>query len=282
VGEIPVKVFAAVMLVSLTFGAGLQVDRDNLKASLKRVGLLGRALLANFVIVPILGVAIVKLFRLPIPIGTGILLMAIAPGVPLVLSQVRKRGGRLSLAVELAVVLPLLSIVTVPVTAAFVLPAPIKAELPLGHFAVTLVLFQLLPLILGIVVGGLLPGAARLARPLNLVFFAAAIALLALLSRAILDGIESVYGSRGIYAMLAITLLSMAAGWLLGGPAREDRRILGIGTTLRNVGLASLIATTSLRSSQIAASVLIYLLIQFILTTAFGIYFARTAKEATA
>lgn len=271
------------MLVSLTFGAGLQVDRDNLKASLKRVGLLGRALLANFVIVPILGIAMVKLFRLPLPIGTGLLLMAIAPGVPLVLSQVRKRGGRLSLAVELAVVLPLLSIVTVPLTAALVLPAQIKAELPLGHFALTLVLFQLLPLVLGILVSGWLPRAARLARPLNLVFLVAAIALVALLSRAIIDGIESVYGSRGMLAMLALTLLSMAAGWLLGGPAREDRRILGIGTTLRNVGLASLIATTSLRSSQIAASVLIYLLIQFIVTTAFGVYFSRTAaKEASA
>jgi BASS family bile acid:Na+ symporter len=282
VGAIPVKVLAVVMLVSLTFGAGLQVDRDNLRASLKRVGLLGRALLANFVIVPILGVAIVKLFRLPLPIGTGVLLMAIAPGVPLVLSQVRKRGGRLSLAVELAVILPLLSIVTVPLTAALVLPAPIKAELPLGQFALTLVLFQLLPLILGILVGGWLPSAARLARPLNLIFFAAAIALLALLSRAVIDGIESVYGSRGMLAMLALTLLSMATGWLLGGPAREDRRILGIGTTLRNVGLASLIATTSLRSSEIAASVLVYLLIQFIITTAFGVYFTRTGKEATA
>ena len=281
-GEVPVKVLAAVMLVSLTFGAGLQVDRENLKAAVKRVGLLGRALLANFVIVPILGVVIVKLFRLPVPIGTGLLLMAIAPGVPLVLSQVRKRGGRLSLAVELAVLLPLLSIVTVPLTAALVLPSAITAELPLGRFALTLVLFQLLPLILGILVAGWLPAAARLARPLNLVFLVAAIALVALLSRAILHGIESVYGSRGMFAMLSLTLLSMAVGWLLGGPAREDRRILGIGTTLRNVGLASLIATTSLRSSEIAASVLIYLLIQFIVTTAFGVYFTRTAKEATA
>lgn len=282
-GAVAVKVLAAVMLVSLTFGAGLQVDRDNLKAMLRRIGLLTRALLANFVIVPILGVAIVKLFRLPLPVATGILLMAIAPGVPFVLAQVRKRGGRLSLAVELAVALPLLSIISVPITAAWVLPAPVKAQLPLGQFAMTLVLFQLLPLLLGIVVGGRLPGvAARLTAPCNYLFFAAAIALLALLSPAILHGIETVYGSLGMLAMLTLTLLSMATGWLLGGPAREDRRILGIGTTLRNVGLCSLIATTSLRSSEIAAAVLTYLLIQFIVSTLFGAIFTRRAKEAIA
>jgi len=228
-------------------------------------------------------VAIVKLFRLPLPVATGILLMAIAPGVPLVLAQVRKRGGRLSLAVELAVALPLLSIITVPLTAAWVLPASVKAELPLGQFAVTLLLFQLLPLLLGIFVGARFPGAAaRLTAPFNYIFFAAAIALLALLSRAVIHGVESVYGSRGMLAMLTLTLLSMAAGWLLGGPAREDRRILGIGTTLRNVGLCSLIATTTLRSSEIAASVLMYLLIQFVVVTLFGAYFTRRAKEAIA
>ena len=269
------------MLVSLTFGAGLQVDRGNLKAMLKRTGLLGRALLANFVIVPALGVVIVKVFRLPLPVATGILLMAIAPGVPLVLAQVRKRGGHLSLAVELAVVLPLLSIVTVPLTAAWLLPEQIKAELPLGQFAITLVLFQLLPLLLGIVVAARLPGlAARLTTPFNYAFIAAAIAVLALLSRAIIHGITSVYGTYGMIAMVVLTVLSMATGWLLGGPARADRRVLGIGTTLRNIGLCSLIATTTLRSSQIAAAVLTYLLIQFIVTTLFGVYFTRRAKAA--
>ncbi len=280
---IAVKVLATILLVSLTFGAGLQVDRDNLKAILKRFGLLGRALLANFVIVPILGIAIVKLFRLPLPIATGVLLMAIAPGVPLVLAQVRKRGGSLSLAVELAFILPLLSIVTVPLTAALVLPDQIKAELPLGQFAVTLVLFQLLPLVLGMAVGERFPkAAARLAGPCNIIFFVAAIALFGLLGKAILHGIESVYGSRGMLAMLTLTLLSMATGWLLGGPDVRDRRILGIGTMLRNIGLASLIATTTLRSSEIAAAVLTYLLIQFIVATLFGAFFTRRAKEATA
>ena len=46
-------IVAAVMMVSLTFGAGLQANRNHLIAVLKDYSLLGRALLANFAIVPI-------------------------------------------------------------------------------------------------------------------------------------------------------------------------------------------------------------------------------------
>jgi BASS family bile acid:Na+ symporter len=278
----PEKLLAVIMLVSLTLGAGLQVDREHLKAILKRVGLLGRALLANFVIVPVLGVLLVRLFRLPDPIATGILLMAIAPGVPFVLASVRKRGGRLALAVELAIFLPLLSIVTVPLTAAWVLPASAEAELPLRQFATTLLLFQLAPLILGIVIGERFPQLAqRLGRPLQILFFLAVIALLVVLAPQLVRDVASIYGLGGMWVMLILTLLAAGTGWLLGGPYAEDRRILAIGTMLRNIGLCALLAT-SFGGGKVAATVLTYLVIQMIVSSLLGAYFARRAREAAA
>lgn len=277
------RLLAAIMLVSLTFGAGLQVDRDHLKAILHNIGLLGRALLANFIVVPLLGLLLAKLFRLPPQVATGFLLMAIAPGVPFVLASVRKRGGSLGLAVALAFMLPVFSIATVPATAALVLPTAAKADLPLSKFVVTLLLFQLLPLLAGIAAGALLPGLPkRLARPLQFVFFASALALVVLLAPAMTHSVASVYGSNGMWAMLCLVLLSVATGWLLGSPAREDRRVLAIGTGLRNIGLCALAATSSFSDPLVAATVLTYFLIQFVVTTLFGIYFARTAREATA
>jgi bile acid:Na+ symporter, BASS family len=279
----PEKLLASIMLVSLTLGAGLQVDRERLKAILKNVGLLGRALLANFVIVPILGVLIARLFALRPPIATGFLLMAIAPGVPFVLASVRKRGGRLGLAVELAVFLPLLSLITVPITAAWVLPAAAQTHLPLGRFVATLLLFQILPLLVGIAIAGRLPDlAARLARPAQILFFLSAIALLVVLFPAIVHDVASVYGSRGMWAALCLVLLSFGTGWLFGSPEREDRRVLAIGTALRNIGLAAVIAASSFKDPQVAATVIVYFIIQFIITTAAGAYFTRTAKGAAA
>lgn len=273
------RLLAAIMLVALTFGAGMQVDRQHLIATLKNVPLLVKALLANFIIVPIAGVLIAKLLQLPPMVATGYLLMAIAPGVPFVLAGVRKKGGRLGLAVELALFLPLLSIVTVPITAQFVLPPGAAAEIPFGRFIVTLLLFQFVPLMLGILVGERFPAAAdKLERPIQIVFLAAVLALLILLAPTLGHDVALVYGSRGMWAMLILVLLSMAVGWWLGGPAREDRRVLGIGTALRNIGLCALIASTSFREPLVEATVLVYLLVQAIVTFAFGTYFKRTAE----
>lgn len=275
----PEKLLAVIVLVSLTFGAGLEVNREHLIGILKNLGLLGRALLANFVIVPALGVLLAKLFRLPPEVATGFLLMAIAPGVPFVLASVRKRGGRLSLAVALALLLPLLSIITVPVTAQFVLPTDAVARLPLAQFVFTLLLFQLLPLLAGIAVGGRFPAVApRLERASHLAFLIAVLALLVVVAPRLPHTIASVYGTNGMWAMLLLVLASLVTGWVLGGPAREDRRILGIGTALRNIGLCALAATVSFRSPEITATVITYCLIQFIIVTLFGIYFTRTAR----
>jgi BASS family bile acid:Na+ symporter len=269
------------MLVSLTFGAGLQVDRGHLMASLKNVGLLGRALLANVVIVPAFGVVLAKLFALPPKIATGFLLMAIAPGVPFILAQVRKRGGRLGFAVELALVLPIVSVVTIPITAFFVLPAGAEAKIPLAQFLVTLILFQVVPLLIGIAVGARAPGIAqRLGRPMQLLFFASVLALIAVLFPTIVHDIALVYGSHGMWAMLCLVLLSVLVGWLLGAPHQPDRRVLAIGTGLRNIGLCALLATTSLHSPTVTATVLTYFVIQVIVVTLVGVYFSRTPEEA--
>jgi len=275
----PAQLVAAIMLVTLTFGSGLQVDRAHLLAVIKNARLLGGALIANFVLVPAFGWLLAKAFRLPPPIATGFLLMAIAPGVPFVLVQVRKKGGSLGLAVALALFLPLLSIVTVPITAALLLPTEAEAQLPLGRFVMTLLLFQVVPLLLGIVVGGRAPGVAqRFGRPLQIVFLLAVVTLLVLLFPTIVRDVGLIYGSGGMLAALCLVVLSAITGWLLGGPASEERRVLAIGTGLRNIGLAALISTSSFTDSDVAAMVIAYLLAQFLVIGIVGAYFTRTAK----
>ncbi len=120
----PEKIVVIILLVSLMLQTGLQVDRANLMTALKDWSLLSRAFLANFILIPIFGVIIVRLFHLSDDIATGILLMAIAPGVPFaVRSAGRKSGGSLSFALCLAFFMPAISIITVPITASLVFPA---------------------------------------------------------------------------------------------------------------------------------------------------------------
>jgi len=153
---------------------------------------------------------------------------------------------------------------------------------PAAQLAITLVMFQLVPLLIGLFVADRAPALAeKLKRPLTLVFFVAVIVLLVILGPSLVKAVTSVYGSHGIWAMLVIVLLSVATGWLLGGPADEYRRTLSIATALRNIGTCAVIATASFPDTLVGPTVLTYFLVQFIVTVIFRIYFGRSAKTAT-
>ncbi len=48
-----------------------------------------------------------------------------------------------------------------------------------------------------------------------------------------------------MWAILVLVLLSIATGWILGGPQPEYRRTLSIATALRNIGTCTVIATAT-------------------------------------
>ena len=208
--------------------------------------------------------------------------MAIAPGVPFALQAAgRKKGGSQGFAVVLVFVCQLVSVVTVPLTANLVLPQPDRVKLAAGEYVLKIVLFQLLPLVIGYLIADRAAALGRkLVRPALLIFAASAVTLIAMLSGKILTSFATVYGSGGMLAAFALVVLSIGAGYLLGGPDSADRRTLAIGTGLRNIGLASLIATTSFADTDVPAAVIVYLIIQFVTCTIVGVYFTRTSKAA--
>ncbi|HVR45432.1 MAG TPA: hypothetical protein VMT95_02135 [Candidatus Binatia bacterium] len=275
----PAKIVAIVLLVSLMLHTGLQVNIAHLKTVLRDYGLLGRAFLANFIIVPLLGVLFVRIvFHLSEPIATGVLLMAISPGVPfVVMSGGRRKGGSLGFAVALAFLLPALSVITVPITARLVLPG---SAISANSVILSLVLFQLVPLLIGMLVSARAPQvAARLLRPLLIIVLVVVIALLVVLGEPIARAIGTVYGSLGMLAAACIVLLSLVTGWVLGGRERAYRRTLSVGTALRNIGLAALLATSVFGRGDVAAAVLTYFIIQMILATLLGVFYTRSASD---
>jgi bile acid:Na+ symporter, BASS family len=278
----PYKIAAIVVLVSLMLATGMQCDRQRLIAALRNHWLLGRALLANFVIVPLIAVVTVRGFQVSMPVATGILLMAIAPGAPfLTRSAGTKSGGSLGFAVALAFLMPALSILTIPITAGFVLPPGAQAHLPWVPFVVKLVALQLVPLLIGMFVADRAPAlATKLQKWLGLILLAAILVVAYHLGPLLVKAFFSVQGSHGIGAMLVVVVLAIGTGWLFGGARREFRRTLSIGTGVRNFGLGVLIATTNFDDKLVSATVMTYFLIQFIVTTCVRLYLQRSAHDA--
>ena len=268
----PQKIVALVLLVSLMFDAGLQASWSDLMALMRNYALFAGALIANFVVVPLAALGIVTLFHLNDAVATGVLLMAIAPGVPFViLAGGRGKGGSHELAIGLAVLLPVITTLVLPFTADLILPGSERANVPPGQL-IGLVLFQFVPLLIGFLVAIALPSIAtkflRITKPITLV---ALLALLVALAPLIVKSAAAVFGSFGILAMVSIVVISLAAGWLLGGSKHEYRATLAVGTALRNPGLAMAIATTAFATQPpAAAAVVTYFLVQALLVAIFG------------
>jgi BASS family bile acid:Na+ symporter len=265
------KIIAITLLVAMMFDAGLQVRPADFALLAKSRGLFLRALLGNFFIVPIVGVLACRLFHLNDAIATGLLLMAITPGVPfIILAGGRQKGGSHELAILLAIILPALAAFTVPLTMPLVLPGPERFEVPPSQL-VGLLLFQVVPLLAGFLVcvrfAAVAPKLSRIAKPLTML---ALVALLIVLGPAIFKSAAVVFGSLGMLAMLVTVALSLATGWFLGGPLREHRVTLAFGTALRNPALAVGIAGVMSPSEIISASVVTYFLIQALVAASFG------------
>ena len=277
------KIFALVMIVTTMLSAGLQVNLQEIGAILRRYDVLLKALLANFVLVPLFAWLLLRAFHVQEDVSIGILLMAMSPGVPfLVNSAGRKQGGSLSFVLVIAFLFSALSVITIPITAALLFPHDINV--PAVNFLTTLVGFQLVPLVLGAAIGPRLSekSAGTSIRILHLVFLAATLALAVVLVPKLIASVTSVYGFGQLAIIAAIGLFALAVGWLLGGPDRAYRRTLSIGTLMRNIGLCALIGTSDFADTLVVPAVISYFAITFVLSLPVRMYYKRTSDAAVA
>jgi BASS family bile acid:Na+ symporter len=282
------KILALFMIVSTMFGAGLQVDRQRLVETLRQYGLLGRAFLANFVLVPLVAILLVRYFHAEPGVAIGIVLMSMAPGVPFLANAAgRSGGGSLSFALTITFCFAALSVVTIPLTIALIayfLPSAPVPAVPVAKFLTTLVVSQLVPLALGALIGPRLPPALaeKLVKISHLVFVAAALVLVVVSFGSIVNSVSMVYGQGHLFLILAIGVFSVLAGGLLGGPDRQYRRTLSIATLLRNIGLCALIGTEpEFAHTLVLPTILAYFVITFALSLPVRVFFKRT-KDAPA
>ena len=229
-------------------------------------------------LVPLAAVILVRFFHTNLEVATGIVLMSLAPGVPfLVNSAGRKAGGSLAFALTIAFFFAALSVVTIPLTVELIRPAS-APNIPVLRFLTTLVLFQLVPLAAGAILGPRLPGPAadRLVKILHLTFLAAAVALFVVLIGRIVQSVSVIYGYGHLWIIIILGAFSVAVGWLLGGPDDQYRRTLSIATLLRNVGLCSLIASADeFKGTLVLPAVLSYFIITVLLSLPVRIYYAK-------
>jgi BASS family bile acid:Na+ symporter len=268
-------------IVVIMFAIGLQVTSRELAAALRRRRLLAAALLANIVVLPLLAAALARLVAMPAEVAAGFIIVSVAPGAALgpKLSEIARAD--LPFSIGLLFILAVLSIVTTPLTAGLLLSDSPNLQFDPASVLVLLARNQLIPLLAGLAVHRWLPGtAARLRRPAillgNVLYFAIVVFYF----------IRDFTAFRqlplaSVAAMVAMTLLSLAVGWLLGGPDRATRQALALGTSVEFTGLALLIVTLSFPDTLAGVAVVAFGLIMIVINTGAALFWNQRRPAPT-
>jgi BASS family bile acid:Na+ symporter len=244
------KSLAIAFLVCMTMSLGLEVTWRQLLTLLRDKGLLCRVLAANLILVPLLGLALDMIFPMPLDYAIAFLLLAAAPGAPISLRYTRNRHDDAPFAAALLFILILAAICFTPLIAELILPAQTLLSVPYDRVATVALLYMVFPGLIGIVIQRWGEETVMIRKVTSIsarVFFLAWVILVtAEQSRAIRQ-----LGLPTLAAMALLILGSMIIGWFLGGPQRENRRILATGTSMRNVALCAVIALESFPGTKV-------------------------------
>jgi bile acid:Na+ symporter, BASS family len=272
------NVLVTVTLIEMMAATGLGVTFGDLARVARDWRLVVRAVLANYVLVPAATVGLLLLFGAQPTVAVGFLILAVCPGAPYGPPFAAVAKGNVPVAVGLMLLLAASSALLAPLLLHWLLPL-VAGDEPLTVSAAavlgTLLATQLLPLGVGMAVRQWLPAVAhRLQRPANLVSKALNLLVVGLILAAQFRLFLEI--RPGAYAgMLALLLLSWAAGWLLGGPSAAQRRTMTLTASLRNVGVGLVIATGAFAGTAAVTAALVYGLVEVVGSLLLALGWAR-------
>jgi len=277
---------AQVSILATVFGFGLKSTPEDLLYLLRRPGLLSRAILSVFIIMPFVAVALVNVFDFPQPVGIILIALAISPVPPLLPRKQEKAGGHTSFSLGLMAFLSLTSIVAVPI-ALVILQALFQRPLSIPEGAVTGLVLKvaLAPLLTGMAVRGWLPAIAdRLERPVNrVVRVLLPVAIVALLAGSASDMWAHV-GTGTLIAMTVFTVVGLAIGHIFGKPDPDHSLDLALSTACRHPAIALTIATASFPDEKFGPIILLFLVVNAIVGIPYlkwqGRYVPRVVRAA--
>jgi BASS family bile acid:Na+ symporter len=252
-----------------TFGDATTLFREFLRPPNRLL----RALVAMYIIVPLVAVIVARLFDLSLPVRAAILAMAVAPIPPILPGKQLKFGGSSDYVFGLLVAVSIAALVMVPLGVSGI-GRLYGAEATFGPDEVAKLIGKtiLLPLAAGLAVRHLAPAVAQALAPWasrlgNLVLLAVLVPLLIKAWPAIV----SLVGDGAIVAIGTVVAASIVAGHALGGADADDRSTLAIASAMRHPGVALAIATLNVpEEPRIPAAIILYVLVAAIATTIYG------------
>lgn len=257
---IPPVVLLDSFVAMVMFSIGLRVRGGDLFAVLGDRRLLVRTLLVNCLVIPAIGFVLVRIFPLTPDARIGILLLAAIPGTPIALQFTRRAMTRLAFAASMTFVLSVVSLAMVPLAIEIMPEIAEHDERPLILLVTNIVFYIALPLVLGLWAGRSMPRVAgKLALPLGILASLTFVFLMWETRLVRREAFQTIRGGGSVAAMAILLLLSMAIGWMIGGPDSESRRVVATATSMRSVVVVLYVARYCFPATMVYMVPIVYL-----------------------
>lgn len=276
-----INLLVTITLCELMVAIGLGVTFTDVLAVARNGRLVALAVLANYVCVPAAAVGLLLVFRAAPMVAAGFLIVAVCPGAPYGPPFTALARGNVSVAVGLMVILAGSSALVAPLVLCWLLPwlsGSDSLTVDAAKMVVTLLVTQLAPLCLGLAVRGWRPQlVARLLKPANRLSTVLNLAVIGLILAVQLRTLLAIRPLAWV-GMFALVLAAFLAGWLLSLPGRSHRRAMAITTSVRNVGVGLVIATSSFPQTPAVTAALAFGLFQTVLVGLAALGWGRLAS----
>lgn len=266
-------------LVSVMLSVGLEVTVTELTSVLHRRQLLIKAFIGNFVLVPLLGILIVAIVRLPLNVEEGLLLLAAAPGALFAINFTRQMKDSIAVAAGLLFLFALLSIFLTPFLAGAMIRTELPVRLDYGKSLLVVLILVVLPLFGGLALHRWAPPVAEALRKPATICAGISFVLVAVLTMTLKSAATKKIGGNGLVALCLLIAGGMVIGWLSGGPQDGTRRVLVVSTSMRNVALCLAIAWKSFPGRNVDVPVIAISAMMLPPNFLFTLYQARKAKK---
>jgi bile acid:Na+ symporter, BASS family len=275
-----VKLLNVVALITMMLSIGLSVKYEQVLASARQTRLVLLALVANFVLVPLVTLGLLFGFHALPLVSAGFLILAVCPGAPVGPTLTAIAKGNVAVATGLMVLLAGLSAVLSPALLSVLLAqiAP-EGNLHTNYLGIveTLLITQLLPLGLGL---GLHHWAPRFSQGIvKQIGILANFLLLALVGLIVTVQHETlvVIRVRGWLGMGLLLLASLGIGWVCGGSDLATRKAMATTTATRNVAVGLVIATSDFAGTPAVTAVVAYGLVSIVGALGCALLFGKLA-----
>lgn len=257
--NIAVLVYAGSSMLSVGIGYALR----QIIGPLRNTRAVIRALVGNFVLVPLLALVVLQIFHLDRSLAVGLFLVASGAGAPFLIKLAQAAETDVALSATLLVVLLPATILYLPIVMPMALP---EAHVSAGVIARPLLLTMLLPLGVGLLVRAYAARWALRLQPLLGPLSTAALAVL--ITVTILMNLQEILRIFRTDAILAAFFLiggAFAIGYFLGGHNRAARQVFGLGTGQRNIAAATVVAIEAIGDPDTLSMVVVSSLVGFAL-----------------